>query len=289
MSETPVSEASTEILQEAVDTTYDLGREAGRRLVRMSFFSGFGGLVVGSAASYFLTRRILETKYNKITEEEIAVMREHYRNKMVALDNENNKAKLEDIVKEQGYSVNEETEPPMAVSPPLAVVEAATEDVLNAAAELETISPSEIETPEEPGNLAVRNVFEEVQKSGDWNYHKELAKRSPVRPYVIHIDEREEQPYDEITLTYYEGDDVLCDERDEVIGNPDRDRMVGETNLERFGHGSNNDHVVYIRNDKLEAQYEIVRSPNSYAKEVHGFEHADTRRPRRGRLPYDDE
>jgi hypothetical protein len=82
--------------------------------------------------------------------------------------------------------------------------------------------------------------------------------------------------YDHVTLTYYEVDDVLCNERDEIV-DPDRDRenLVGERNLNLFGHGSNDASIVYIRNDKLEIVFEVVKSPNSFAEEVHGFRHED--------------
>lgn len=283
MSVISVDEVPEEVLQEAVDTTYELGRQAGRSLVKVGLLTGIGGLAIGSAVSYFLTRRILETKYNKIAEDEIAVMREHYQSKMVALENTSGKDNLDDLVQERGYLV-EEAAPPMAVSPPTSVVVAAEE----AQDEVEVLPEPVVKEPP-PAEEVIRNVFEEAQMMNSWDYNKERAKRSPVRPYVIHVDEREELPYDEVSLTYYDADDVLCDERDEVIGGPDRDRMVGEANLEKFGHGSNDPSVVFVRNDRLEAQYEIIKSPNSYAEEVHGFEHADTRRHRRERKSFDDE
>jgi hypothetical protein len=45
--------------------------------------------------------------------------------------------------------------------------------------------------------------------------------------------------------------------------------------LDRFGHGSNDPSIVYIRNDTLEIIYEVVKSPHYYAEEVHGFKHED--------------
>lgn len=234
------------------------------------------GLAAGAAGGYFIAQRLLETKYNKIAETEIAEMREHYKNKEVARENTAAKEDLEDIIREKGYSVAT----PMAVTPPAAVVEAAA----NAAEEAEV--PKIVK---EVKPIEVRNVFAEARVIDTWQHHKELAKRSPVRPYVIHYDEREERPYEEGTLTYYDADDVLCDEHDEVIGKDDRDQIIGEANLNKFGHGSNDASIVYIRNDRLETQYEVVRSPNSYAEEVHGFEHADTKRYRKRRISDDDE
>jgi hypothetical protein len=108
---------------------------------------------------------------------------------------------------------------------------------------------------------------------------------------VIHREERDEaDAYDSVTFTYYEADDVICNERDEVIPEGDRERIFGEANLEKFGHGSGDATTVYIRNDQLEMDIEVIRSPNSYAEEVHGFEpeikHSHRRRER---TPSDDE
>jgi hypothetical protein len=252
-------------------------------LVEPRSYSGFivGGVIVGvglgAAGGYFFARRRLETKYNQIAEEAIAEMREHYQNKILSLENTTQKPDLEDVVREQGYS-----QPPMAVTPPSTVVEAA---------EAEQEEDSERPTEPEPVGNQVRNVFQEAQVNDNWDFHAERTRRSPMRPYIIHRDEREEQQaYDEVTYTYYEDDDVLCNERDEVIGKDQRDMLIGEKHLGQFGHGSGDASIVYIRNDRLEMQMEIVRSPNSYAEEVHGFRHTDNSvHRRRTRRSFDDE
>jgi hypothetical protein len=88
-----------------------------------------GGFVVGAglggALGFYLTRLKLETKYNKIAEDEIADMRKHYRDKATALENTVAKPNLETLVREQGYT----EDPPMAVTPPSSVVEAAKDAV----------------------------------------------------------------------------------------------------------------------------------------------------------------
>lgn len=251
-----------------LDTLTDDAKEQFRvQLSRVANRFGFGGLVVGAAlggmVGYFLTRHRLESKYNQITEDEIAEMRQHYRDKELALENVQAKPELEEIIREKGYS----NQPPMAVTPPDAVVEAA-----EAAGETERSDPR-------PPVPVVReeNIFQQpeptVEELGEWDYEKERSRRSGNRPYIIHIDEvRENEEYDNSTYTYYEEDDVLCDEQDNVIDKDERDILVGEANLNRFGHGSGDSHKVYIRNDKLEIQMEVILSPNSYAEEVHGFE-----------------
>lgn len=244
-----------------------------------------GGFVVGAglggALGFYLTRLKLETKYIQIAEDEIDEMRKHYRDKTTALENTVAKPKLAEIVREQGYS----EEPPMAVTPPTAVVNAAKD------------------SPEDPRpEPKDKNVFdrppltaEEVGEplvDNHWDYEKERARRSKNRPYPIHRDEMDEnEEYDAVTYTYYEEDDVLCNERDEVIGKEDRDRLIGEANLNRFGHGSGDPAIVFIRNDALEMQMEVVRSSKSYAEEVHGLQHSESfaRTHRRERRSPEDE
>ena len=38
----------------------------------------------------------------------------------------------------------------------------------------------------------------------------------------------------------------------------------------RFGHGSNDPNVVYIRNDRLKAEYEVLLNSGSYQEEILG-------------------
>jgi hypothetical protein len=248
----------------------------------------FGSLVVGAgvggALCYIFVRRQLETKYSKIAAEEVAQMREHYAAKAVALESQNGKGDLQALVEEKGYVSPEPTDrPPMSVEPPSAVVEAAAES-----AEAGEVEPDEVVETE------TRNVFDDTELVDEWDAHKERASRSPQSPYVIHREERDDDAaYDEVTYTYYEGDDVLCNERDEIISQEDRDRLIGEANLEKFGHGSGDPYVVYIRNDKLEIDCEIVKSTKSYAEEVRGITDQDLSHSsmsrRKGRVSPDDE
>ena len=90
-------------------------------------------------------------------------------------------------------------------------------------------------------------------------------------PFVISREEFDEgyPHFDKITITYYENDDVLADEQDEVI--PDIDAVVGYDSLGRFGDMSEDDCVVYVRNGRLGADYEIVLVQESYTESVLGI------------------
>lgn len=242
------------------------------------------GVAVGAFIGFRLAYKKAQTKADDYVANEVDTMRKHYQDKALALENAVEKPKLEDLVRERGYTSTDSTRPPLAVAPPAAVVEAAEE-----AREAEPTTPSPtVAVKPEPVVERHHNVFEDAQVEDNWNYERELRGRSPVTPYIIHVDEQEEMGYETVTLTYYEGDDVLCRDDDSVIPEEDRDALVGEKNMVRFGHGSRDVHIVYIRNDEKEIQFEVIRSRNSYAEEVHGFRHSAGPR-RRERHVFDDE
>jgi hypothetical protein len=270
---------ATDTTVEAVEAVVDAVPAVGGRGLGFAVGALLLGAGIGGGVGYLLARRRLETKYSLIAEEQIAEMREHYAAKTRALESESRKRPVEEIVRERGYTSpdKDRTKPPMAVQPPDSVVasedeaagEPADDDSEMAADDVE--GPNGVRQPEPE----VRNVFRDNRPPPDeWDYAEERKRRSPDVPYVIHYDERHEMDgYDDMTLTYYESDDVLCNERDEIVDPAQRNLMIGEDNLNKFGHGSNDKDIVFVRNDQLEIVFQIIKSPNSYAEEVHGFSH----------------
>lgn len=138
--------------------------------------------------------------------------------------------------------------------------------------------PSEIEhgIPEEAeGNEpVVENVWDEVDTSvPDWDWDAEKKHREAIphdTPYILHRDEffDEETHYGQTTLTYYAGDKKLTDERDAPLYN--MGDIVGD--CLRFGHGSGDPTVVYIRNNKLHAEYEVLLHEGKYDVEILGMD-----------------
>ena len=120
------------------------------------------------------------------------------------------------------------------------------------------------------------NIFVEGKPMDEnFDYEAELAKRGEDRPYIISYDEfmQGEKDYPQNTLTWYEGDDVLTDEKDQPIEKIDF--VIGDEAVQRFGHGSGDPRIVYIRNDVMEIDFEVVKHTASYAKTVLGFQHSD--------------
>lgn len=87
------------------------------------------------------------------------------------------------------------------------------------------------------------------------------------KPYVIAKDVfmNSEVGYPNVTLTYY-SDEVLADETDTPV--EDVEMTVGSKNLTRFGQQSDDPRVVYIRNDRLQVDYEVLLDDGSYAAAV---------------------
>lgn len=103
----------------------------------------------------------------------------------------------------------------------------------------------------------------------EWDAGKELSSRTRNAPYVLHQNEFLEHETDstQYTYTYYAGDDVLCTEDDEPIQL--YTRRVGQL---RFGYGSEDPNVFYVRNEKRNEEYEIIRNEGHYSVEVLGLE-----------------
>ena len=84
-------------------------------------------------------------------------------------------------------------------------------------------------------------------------------------PYVISIDDfGQEEGYDTITLTAY-SDGTIANYADDELEDPES--TIGEDILSKFG----DEDVVYIRNDRLKADFEVVRDNRTYVEVAGDF------------------
>lgn len=79
------------------------------------------------------------------------------------------------------------------------------------------------------------------------------------RPYVIDPEEYGDLGYKQVSLNYYD-DGVLTYENDDVIENVDE--LVGKDSLTHFGEYE--DDTVYVRNDVLRTDFEILADTRRY-------------------------
>jgi hypothetical protein len=132
-----------------------------------------------------------------------------------------------------------------------------------------------------PDVSVVKSIFDrELTQPSDEELVEELGKRSVWLPYIVSDDEfmANDVDHHQASLTYFEGDETLVDEKEEPI--EDIDKYVGEKNL-RFGYRSNDRNIVYIRNEKLRMDFEISRSQGQYVEEVLGMPAKPTNQKRR--------
>lgn len=101
------------------------------------------------------------------------------------------------------------------------------------------------------GNELVEDDFETAE---------EEAEPQGIRIVTV-SDFANEQEYDTITLSYYE-DEVVTDEYNNPIVHPEQ--LIGDEALVSFGEGSDDEDVVYVRNDFKKCMYEVVRAGRPY-------------------------
>ena len=106
-----------------------------------------------------------------------------------------------------------------------------------------------------------------LKNEGYTNYSgmgKEEQTSMNDKPYVISPEEfGEYEGYEKISLTYY-GDQVLADENDELV--EDVEGAVGFESLTHFREYE--DDSVFVRNDRLKCDYEILLDQRTYSDVV---------------------
>lgn len=248
-------------------------------IVGISAFSTTIGVIAGS----IITKRRLMTKLDETLEQEIAETRAHlatvYKKDLSPAEAVELLVPEED--RPQSATVAAAKTAMRAYQGEKVNVVTSSEDLIKPSDEVSTEQSNQnsaeaVVTVEE--TTVVRNIFVDNIPLTDEDFDLEeerLARRNGV-PYVItreEYDENEDQ-YEQVSLTYFGFDDVLVDEDEKSIDNIEE--FVGKHNLQRFGHGSGDTKLVYIRNEQREMDYEVLRSDGSYAEEVLGLTSDDS-------------
>lgn len=190
--------------------------------------------VLGAAAGSLATWKLIEKKYKDIAQEEIDSVKDTF-SKMMKNEYPD---KLEDYPDFEEFDDSDDSD-----------------DV-----EEEPKPEQKIDRNNKPDIVEYAKILSET---GYTNYAERQDKKEkkgvePVedeRPYVISPDEfGEKDGYENVTLTYY-ADGVLTDYFDNVISNIDE--VVGFDSLDHFGEYE--DDAVFVRNEKMETDYEILR------------------------------
>ena len=98
-------------------------------------------------------------------------------------------------------------------------------------------------------------------KSTEKEEEKDMSDTN--KPYVIAPEEFGECDYAMLTLTCYT-DGTVTNDRGKIVANVDE--LVGNDSLERFGENEDDPDSVYVRNDKLQIDYEILKDYRDYSE-----------------------
>lgn len=213
------------------------------RSVALMLATAAGTFICGAVGGYFAAQNILKAKYEEALEREIEATKNFY-------------AQLN----KEGMETPEKAIEVLGTPVPSPV-----RNVINAyQGRLPTSFPV-VEAAQ------VVNIFTRDEEKGDTVPEDIVRNRTEEAPYVIALGEFDanDNHYEQVTYTYYAGDETLADEDEQIVD--DIDMRVGLDNLERFGHYSKDGNVVYVCNDALSLHIQILRSSGKYSEVVAGF------------------
>lgn len=109
-------------------------------------------------------------------------------------------------------------------------------------------------------------------------------ERISGEPYIISQESmfNDETDWEKPTLSYYKGDDILIDERGQVLDDTHRMRYVGDRHLQMFGVLSEDENIVYVRSPQISSDFEIILEPGNYKDSMYADPSFDDDRPKRG-------
>ena len=197
----------------------------------MKLFKGLCIFAAGALAGAAVAARAVREKYQQEAEEEIAEMRDYYRELR-----KNAKTPDEDKMLEEDENSKEEKEE-------------------NDKNEYDEIVKGYTNYTQYLSKAAAKYFDTETKE----NKKEEKEERTNYEPFIIDVEEFGEDPtYDTATLTYYK-DKVLTNDLDDVIDYS----VAGEENLKIFDEHPDCK-AIYVRDDIYMVDYEILRDPYQY-------------------------
>ena len=196
----------------------------------MKLFKGLCIFAAGALAGAAVAARVVREKYQQEAKEEIAEMRDYYRELR-----KNAKTPDEDKMVEEENTKEEKEE--------------------NTKNEYDEIVKSYTNYTQYLSKAAAKYFDTETKE----NKKEEKEERTNYEPFIIDVEEFGEDPtYDTATLTYYK-DKVLTNDLDDVIDYS----VAGEENLKIFDEHPDCK-AIYVRDDIYMVDYEILRDPYQY-------------------------
>lgn len=248
-----------------------------KNMVVNTLISAIGGAVIGGGVTYLVVKK----HYKQLADTEIEDVKRHYalirkdRNTIDILGNSTKDveqgvdgeapdatpeqyAKAKNLISRLGY---EQPKEETVASAPV------TNSIFDRAV------PADMVGPQLTGPNGV--PINPDEHDSDPNDPMMGYERISGQPYIISLDEffNTEEEWEKSTLSFYEGDDTLIDERESIVD--DRERYIGERHLSMFGVLSDDKKIVYVRNPQISTDFEIVLEKGKYTVRVLGEDDPD--------------
>ena len=233
------------------------------------------GAASGSVVTYYIVSKIKEQEkreeiasvkevYRKVNDEKIAKIGELTKKVAEDEDDLDTYNQLLDILDQCGYAIQAEgQDEPTVITPPDEIKK----KIEQRRASRKQEKSYDEEAEEFVGPAEETTEEDEETKTGIVELSEAIRNR-PMnnKPFVIDQDEfvNGMPAYDKLTITFYGGDDTLVDDHDEIM----QYDIVGQEAINMIKDEAGPD-VVYVRNDGLAIDYEIIFVEAGFA-EVNG-------------------
>lgn len=265
-----------------------------------------GGILVGSGVTYLVVNKQLNLKYSDMLQTEMDSAREDFKRLYKVFPYNEPEAVLDEpviynelatgetevvdqILEDEGYSTVEIDLTAITTNETVEEFEEKhhISEVLRRAQE--NMNQSVIVNPPSQAQrvLSLEEVTaspSDISKLGGGNIFDKLVEPNPLElrdtnfPYIISIQEwstTHQDDYNKTTLTYYTGGKKpeLADDNGHLL--PNLKYLIGTDAGRHFGYDPENPQTVFVRNESLKADFEVILDTRSYAEAELGIDPGD--------------
>lgn len=247
-----------------------------------------GGMLIGAGVTTLVLKKHYEQVADARVETESAQIREYYRRKNAEVEIQEefelNRLREEAKAKAENTPTPEEKTSPTTSRTAynkIAVSEKARAELKETVKNLGYST----ETGKEPETIDPRPDLPAADDVAGESYAY-LKEDSEVNtPYIIPVDEfmANDNDFDNVTVTYYTGDNTFVDEADRVLDSVFE--TLGHFDPNSFGQESGDPNVVYVRNEMKELDIEVIKDFRAYGRDILGLQEVEERLSREPKLP----